>query len=183
MSGRGVAGLLDGQVGYLRVNQVLADLAAAGIVLRESHPPAYAYWVNRDHVAVAAIEILSDLRGRVMERIVAAVSGWAVQPVAVWLFGSAARGSGGLDSDIDLLVLRPDCVEEDDPTWRQQLDVVTDKVSLWSGNDCQILEYSETELEALVASGERLVAELRQDALVLTATSLQAVLRTPTLVG
>lgn len=32
----------------------------------------------------------------------------AYEPVAVWLFGSAARGEAGPDSDIDLLVVVPD---------------------------------------------------------------------------
>jgi predicted nucleotidyltransferase len=45
------------------------------------------------------------------------------QPLAIWLFGSRARGEASPDSDWDLLVVVPDCAEPaefDDPmaVWR-----------------------------------------------------------------
>jgi len=40
----------------------------------------------------------------------------------------------------------------------------------WSGNPCEIVEYSTRELKALVRRGERLADELRRDAVPLTGT-------------
>lgn len=44
-------------------------------------------------------------------------------------------------------------------------------VTVWSGNDCQILEFSRSELAQLVTSDKRLVSELRSDALVIAGVS------------
>lgn len=177
MSGRALAELVGDQAGYRRVAQVLGQLVDAGVVLRESQPPAYLYRLNREHVAAEAIAMLADLRARLMQRISQTVSTWKVQPVAVWLFGSGARGDGNTDSDLDMLVVRPDTVSDGDPRWRHQLEELAASVTAWSGNDCQLVEYSQRELASLVTAGERLVTDLRAEAIVLAGKSPQEVLR------
>jgi hypothetical protein len=177
MSGRALAELVGGQVGYRRVSQVLGQLVDAGVVLRESQPPAYLYRLNREHVAAEAIAILADLRARLMQRISNTVNSWKVQPVALWLFGSGARGDGNIHSDLDILVVRPDAVADGDPGWRRQLEDLAASVTAWSGNDCQLVEYSQRELAALVTAGERLVTELRAEAIVLAGKAPQEILR------
>lgn len=177
MSGRAVAATAGQQVGYRRVSQVLGELVEAGIVLRDSQPPAYLYRLNRDHVAAEPVLMLADLRGRLLERIAESVRRWEAAPDALWLFGSAARGDGSSSSDIDLLVLRSSAMSGDDPTWRQQLDELAEHVSTWSGNDCQILEYSSNELAGLVHAGDPLIDELRRDAIALVGRRPQEALR------
>lgn len=177
ISGRALAELVGDQAGYRRVSQVLGQLVEAGVVLRESQPPAYLYRLNREHVAAEAIAILADLRARLMHRISNTVNSWKVQPVALWLFGSGARGDGNIDSDLDILVVRPDTVGDADPGWRHQLENLAANATAWSGNDCQLLEYSQRELAALVTRGERLVTELRAEAIVLAGKSPQEILR------
>jgi hypothetical protein len=60
LSGRRVAALTDGRVGQRRVNDVLGELADAGIVRCERHPPAKLYVLNREHVAAAGIIALAN---------------------------------------------------------------------------------------------------------------------------
>lgn len=177
MSGREIAAKTAQRVGYRRVAQVLSELAEAGLVLREAHPPAYLYRLNQDHVGAEAVLMLADLRGRLLERIAGTVGGWKLGPEALWLFGSAARGDGAADSDIDLLVVRPSTVGADDPIWRQQLDGLAERVSAWSGNDCQILEYSLDEVAALVDGDDTLIEELRREAIALVGRPPLEVLR------
>lgn len=165
LSGRGVAALTGGRAGQWRVNQVLGELTEAGIVTREEHPPAYLYRLNRAHLAAAPITALASLRATLIASMQAAVEAWPRPAAAVWLFGSAARGDGGPASDIDVLVLRPDDVSEEDPEWVAQVDGLSADVTAWTGNSCALLEYSEAEFAALVARGQRLVDELRSDAL------------------
>jgi hypothetical protein len=98
--------------------------------------------------------------------------------LALWLFGSAARGEGTADSDIDLLVVRPSTIDGDDPTWRRQLDGLADRVSAWSGNDCQILEYTSGELIALVDVDDPLIEVLLREAIALVGRPPQEALRT-----
>ena len=177
MSGREVAATAGQRVGYRRVSQVLGELVEAGFVLRESHPPAYLYRLNRDHVAAEPVLMLADLRGRLLCRITETVRSWKCAPEALWLFGSAARGEGTANSDIDLLVVRPSTIGGDDPTWRRQLDGLAERVSAWSGNDCQMLEYSSGELTALVDADDPLIEDLRREAIALVGRPPQEALR------
>ena len=61
--------------------------------------------LNRDHVAAPAAALLADLRLVLWKRLRETLSGWAEKPVYACVFGSAARGDGGPDSDIDLLLV------------------------------------------------------------------------------
>lgn len=177
LSGRQVAALTDGRFGQWRVNEVLGQLAEAGIVLREIRPPAKLYRLNRDHVAAPGIEMLANQRHELMSRIRAEVGTWEVAAVAVWLFGSAARGDGDVTSDIDLLVVRPDVVDTEDPEWLGRLDDLSAHVGRWSGNSCHVLDLSRTELAAMVSRGERLVDQLRIDSLTIAGSDPHALLR------
>jgi len=178
LSGRQVAALTNGRAGQWRVNEVLGQLAEAGIVLREDRPPAKLYRLNRDHVAAAGVEALTNQRQELLSRIRSEVAAWTVCPDAVWLFGSAARGDGDAASDIDLLVVRPVTIDEGDQRWLRQIDELSEHIALWSGNSCEVLELSRAELAGAVSRGERLVEDLRTDALTLGGTRPRTLLRT-----
>jgi len=171
LSGRQIVKLTDGQVQRSRANDVLRELSEAGIVYCERHASVYLYRLNHDHVVAEAIVMLANLRERLIQRMQDAVLGWVIAPVAVWMFGSAARGDAGPHSDIDVLVVRRDAVDVDNESWQLQLSDLSSAVTVWSGNDCQILEFSRSELTGIVALGERLVAELRSDALMIAGAS------------
>ena len=177
LSGRQVTALANGRFGQSRVNEVLGQLAEAGIVLRESRPPAKFYRLNRDHVAAAGVQALANQRQELLSRIRSEVTGWIVCAEAVWLFGSAARGDGDTTSDIDLLVVRPTAVNEDNQTWLSQIDDVSQHIAKWSGNSCEALELSTAELASMVSRGEPLVEHLRTDALTLSGASPRTLLR------
>ena len=177
LSGRRVAALTNGRFGQWRVNEVLGQLAEAGVVLREVRPPAKLYRLNREHVAAAGIEALAGQRDALLSRIRDELATWAVPAAAVWVFGSAARGDGDATSDIDLLFVRPDAVASDDPTWLHQIDTVSEHVGRWSGNSCEPLELSRAELALMVSRNEPLVDDLRGEALTLSGGSPRAALR------
>lgn len=176
-SGRRTAELTGGRAGQARVNQVLGELTAGGLILREKHPPAYLYRLNREHLAAGAVIALADLREHLFSRIRDAAEGWEQPAVAVWLYGSAARGDGGPDSDIDVLVLRPDQVDEDDPSWLRQVDDLAAHVTTWTGNRCEVLEYSAEQFTQLVAAGERLASALRAEAVRICGDTVERRLR------
>lgn len=177
MSARRVAALTDGRFGQWRVNEVLGQLADSGVALREIRPPAKLYRLNRDHVAAAGIEALAGQRDVLLSRIRSELGTWAVPAEAVWMFGSAARGDGNAASDVDLLFVRPDAVDADDPIWLQQIDDLSEHIGRWSGNGCEPVEYARAELTAMVSRRERLVDTLRSDALQLCGTSPRILLR------
>jgi predicted nucleotidyltransferase len=164
LTGRAVAGLLRTPASTSGVQRVLDDLVRNGLVLSEPAGRAKLYTLNRDHVAAPAIEELASLRDRFIGRLRAEAETWEIPAAAVWLFGSTSRGQGGPDSDIDVLVVRPDDVADSDPQWLRQLETLADHATRWSGNPCEIVEYSSRQLKQLIRRGERLVTELRRDA-------------------
>jgi predicted nucleotidyltransferase len=164
LTGRGVAGLLTSPASPSGVHKVLEDLVRNGVVTATPAGRARLYALNTEHVAYQAIEHLGRLRELLIERIRTEAESWEIPAEAVWLFGSTARGQGDADSDLDLLVVRPDDVDESDARWLDQLDTLSEHASVWSGNACEVVEYSAAEIRDLVKHGERLVTELRQDA-------------------
>ncbi len=161
LTGRGVARLVGNSVSRRAVADVLNDLVATGIVSRQDHPPAALYSLNRDHLAAAPIEQLTGMRGALFERLGAAVASWQPSPVSVTVFGSAARGDGGIDSDIDVLVVRPDDVEPTAESWEQQSSDLARDIERWTGNPGRLIEFSLTELRN--SSEEPIVQSVRAE--------------------
>jgi DNA-binding transcriptional ArsR family regulator len=177
LTGRGVASLLRAPASPSGVQKVLDDLVSNGVVIAEPAGRARLYTLNRDHVAYQAIDHLARLRELLLERIKAEAESWTLPAQAIWLFGSTARGQGGPDSDLDLLIVRPDDVDESDPQWLEQVETLTAHAGLWSGNSCEVVEYSAHEVRDLINHGERLVDELRRDAVPIAGTSPQQTLK------
>ncbi len=175
LTGRGVAALVAGDAGVSGVSRVLGQLVEAGLVICEPAGPANLYVLNRRHVAAEAIEALADLRGELLGRIRSALAGWDPSPVAAWLFGSMARGKGTGASDIDILLVRPDLADDD--LWVDQTMALAADVQAWSGNACEILDYTEAELAGLVGVADPLISSLRDDAIELTGASPRRLLQ------
>jgi predicted nucleotidyltransferase len=126
------------------VRKVLRRLVRQGVVRADRVGNAFAYQLNRDHLAAKHVVALADLRGELLLRIESALRSWKPRPTYGAMFGSAARGSMTVESDIDLLLVRPDDVNED--RWALQVDGLAADVSRWTGNDARILEFTVTEV-------------------------------------
>lgn len=164
LTGNIIAGLTDGRVSQTGANKALKRLVESGLVLARPAGSSILYSLNHDHVAAGAVLELANMRPMLLERLRSLVASWQLPPVAVALFGSAARGEAMPVSDIDLLVVRPDDVDTEDSLWSHQLEELAEMVHRWSGNACELLEYSERELADLVAADDTLIANLRSDA-------------------
>src|SRR4051794_13995076 len=99
------------------VYRVLVRLEEQGLVHGSDAGPARLYLLNREHVAAEVAVALSSLRSRLFARIRSDLESWEIRPVSAALFGSVARGDGDVNSDNDLLLVRPDGVEDDDERW------------------------------------------------------------------
>lgn len=168
LTGRAIASLVRPMASHRGTQRVLDDLVHNGLAKAEPAGRAKLYTLNRRHLAAPAVETLVNLRDEFRARMATAVDSWRTPADAVWLFGSAARGDAGPDSDVDVFVLRPDGVGDSDEGWHDQLDALADDITGWTGNHCEILELSRSELAELTAPDERLVAELRQDAVIVS---------------
>ena len=168
LTGNVIASLAGGRVSQTGANLALKALVADGLVLKRPAGRANLYTLNRDHLAADAVVQLTELRNRLLSRMSEQIATWTAQPVSAAMFGSAARGTAAGRSDLDLLVIRPDEVDGDSELWATQIMDLASSVRAWSGNACEVLEYSQAEFADLVASGDTLVANLLRDAVRLT---------------
>lgn len=176
LTGNAIAAVADGRVSQTGANKALKRLVASGVVLARPAGSSILYSLNRNHVAAGAVLELAALRTTFLQRVSDAVAVWKPPAVSVVLFGSVARGEAGLASDIDLLVVRPDSVAAVDLAWERQVDELTVSVHRWTGNPCEILEYGESELAALISAGDSLVDNLRNDGIAVAGASPRSLL-------
>jgi Nucleotidyltransferase domain len=176
MTGRQAAAL-TGRSSHSGVLNVLNRLTEQGLVDRVELNRAFLFSLNREHVAYPAVVALQSLRIALIGTVQQELKKWTVEPVHASLFGSFARGDGDTHSDIDLFVVRPTAVSEEDVRWREQVDGLARKIPRWTGNRAAIHEVSGSELPRLGTDGPPIVAQLRSDAIVLSGPSI------PTLLG
>jgi predicted nucleotidyltransferase len=128
------------------VRKAVERLVVQGVVLRQEAGRAKLYRLNRQHLAAGHIEGLAHLRADLVGRLSEALDGWEEPPFAAILFGSVPRGEATYRSDVDLLLVRRAAVDEDSPTWLEQLASLEREATEWTGNDARVLEYGENDL-------------------------------------
>lgn len=175
LTGREIARLL-GRSSHSGVLDTLDRLVEHGLVDREEAGRAFLFTLNREHIAAPAVDVLSNLRGELLNRLREAIDSWDIAPVHVSLFGSAARGEGDTNSDIDLFVVRLEEVDSEDPRWREQLDLLARQVQRWTGNRAGISEMSKAALPRLREEEPPILAELRADAITIAGAEASTVL-------
>ncbi len=144
------------------VRKVLARLVRQGVVLVATPARYPLYRLNRDHVAVPHIEALTRVRDEIVERIRQEVAGWRVEPLHAGLFGSFARGAANADSDIDVLLVRPEpSAEFDEDVWLSQLDGLDRGIRAWTGNAAQIVDLTPATLRQMAHEDDPLVESWR----------------------
>lgn len=179
LSGHRIAQLTKPRFSQTRVNDVLRHLTESGVVLRERRPPSNLYRLNRDHVAAEGILPLARMSATLVARIRAELENWSLPPQAAWLFGSAARGEGTEQSDIDIFLVLPasDLDSAAVDIWERQTEVLTEKIMAWSGNRCDVIEMEAAELSAAVERDDLLVRDLREQAVLLAGRDPRDLLR------
>jgi len=158
------------------VQLVLARMVTQGLVTAEEHPSVTLYAANREHLAWPAIEQLAGIRTRLLERMREIVAAWSIAPLHVSLFGSAARRDGDSESDIDVLIVRPDGVGEDDEAWESQVGALRAAVGSWTGNRCQSFVIDRVRLVAHLTAKDPLVANWLRDEVLIMGERLAAII-------
>lgn len=175
LTGREVA-RLAGRRSHRGVTLALDRLVEHGLVDREEAGSALLYTLNRDHLAAPAVEILADMPAELIRRLRHAIDEWKIAPVHASLFGSAARGDGDTESDIDLFLTRPTAVSEEDPRWRDQVHRLAADIRRWTGNHGAIVQVAEDEIERLVREQPPLLEDLHTDAVLIAGAGLSTLL-------
>jgi len=160
------------------VAKALNRLVSQGIVFRQEVPPASLYTLNRRHLAAPAVETLALIRTELLKRLRDALSTWSIPPVHASLFGSAARGDGDIDSDIDIFIVRPAGVDTEDPAWEAQLWGLGEAVLAWTGNDAGIIDFAEQDIEQIRNESPPVLGGLQRDGIDLAGVPLRELLGT-----
>lgn len=173
-SGRGLARRINRSP--TGVQHVLDRLVEEGLVDRISAGQAYLYSLNYDHLLASAVQEMADARVELVRRLRELIEDWKIEPVHVSFFGSAARGDGDADSDIDLFVVRPAKVEEEDVFWREQVEHLEESVHRWTGNNAGIVELPQKKLAGLRKRRPPVLRELNAEAIDISGTPIRRLL-------
>jgi predicted nucleotidyltransferase len=158
---------------------VLRRLASTGLVEATEVGPSVQYKLNRDHLAANAVLELTSLRQRLFDGIRGEIQGWRIQPMHASIFGSSARGDGGLSSDVDLLVVHKfNAVEGPTQTWIDQVADLADQVYRWSGNHLQAYELSSRGFLQHIQAGELIINDWRRDAITVSGPEFRTFMNT-----
>lgn len=167
------------------IRRTLARLVEQGIVRSTLMGRNHVHELNRDHVAAGIAEMLADLRPMLWKRFREEFDSWQVQPLYACVFGSAARGDGDVDSDIDLLLVHPPLPDErrgsiagrggmpgaDSREWEEQVDRLRDRVQAWTGNSLQVVDLSLHQAQRKSHSNRSLWADIERDGVELRGSS------------
>jgi len=176
LTGREVARLTK-QGSQAGVNRALRRLVEHGIVGAQEAGAAILYTLNRDHLASPIVLLLSGLREELLRRLRDSLDAWKIAPYHVSLFGSTARADGDTSSDIDIFLVRPAKIDEDNPVWRGRVDLWVQDVYRWTGNHVGLAEIAQKELGRLRRTRPEIVPSLLSDAILLKGPPVAELLR------
>ncbi len=137
------------------------------MVERRDVPPAVLVRLVPEHLASRAILILADLRHAFLDELGESARRLDPAPANVTLFGSFARGDDDAQSDVDVVVIRPSSVDEDDSTWAASIAQWEARVRRISGNAVNRIEVAEDEAPKLMKSRRPLWQAIRREGIVL----------------
>jgi len=132
-----------------RASIEIRRLVALGVVSRREVAGASLVKLERMNSAALALLELADARSTAISRLSELAKSIKPAPVSLALFGSFARGTDDAESDLDVLAVRSDDVEPDDPSWLDSFGNWQDVARVVVGNPFNVIETSRHELPAL----------------------------------
>lgn len=143
---RTIARLAD--VSQAQASRVLPTLVELGLVGRKDVPPSSMFWLARDHVAARPILELAAARDTATTQIGTWADALDPAPASTIVFGSFARREAGRQSDIDIVIVRPANIREDDEVWAESIETFRLNVQTLTGNSVEILHVDIDEVAA-----------------------------------
>jgi predicted nucleotidyltransferase/DNA-binding transcriptional ArsR family regulator len=150
-------------VSQAQVSRLLPDLVELGVVERREVPPSSLFRLVPDHVASRVLLALARSTDIVFDEIGRMAGALPRPPVSTIIFGSLARREAEVESDIDIVVVRPATIDEDDDAWAESLEGWRLDVQRRTGNRVEVLEVSADEAAKKVAGRSPLWVDIHRD--------------------
>jgi predicted nucleotidyltransferase len=158
-----------------QASRVMPGLVDLGLVDRHEVPPSSQFLLARSNVAAQAVIELARSSETAAERIGLAAASMATPPESVIVFGSFARGEAAVESDIDVVVVRPDSIGEDDEEWATALEGWRDEARAITGNSVEVVELSLSEASSKVRGRSEFWRNVRRDGVTVYGLSLDQI--------
>lgn len=161
-------------VSVAQASRVLPSLVDLGLVERREVPPSVLFRFVPEHVAARAVTALSRARDNVLEELGRAAAALDHRPDSVIAFGSFARGEADVHSDIDVVMVRPVRIEEDDEHWRAAVAAWRMQAQRLTGNGIELVEISRRDVARLLRSRKPMWVDFRRDGIVVYGSTIEA---------
>jgi hypothetical protein len=162
---RTLAGLAE--VSPAQASRLLPGLVELGLVERVDVPPAALFRLVDGNLGAQLVRQLADLRRAALGRLGQLVAEMEPSPACAVVFGSMATGEAEASSDIDVLLVRPGDVEEDDDSWHDAVEGFRTAARELTGNPVSVLEVSQEQLTARLDGGEPLWRDIADHGVVI----------------
>ena len=159
-------------VSTAQASRVIPGLVELGMVERREVPPSSLLRLNRENAASRIVVELAQLRETVLKRIGAAAGELPLPPASVIVFGSFARREADRGSDIDVVIVRPDDVDDDDGTWTAGVDKWLRSARAITGNDVEVVEAGLSRAIEKLSNGGHLWEEVARDGVAIFGANL-----------
>lgn len=140
-------------------------------------PPSSLFRLNRDHVASRAVLALGTVRHTVLAELGSFAPELAEVPRSVIVFGSFARGEADVESDIDVVIVRPRSVAADDETWEHSIGQLRGRIRTITGNRVEVLEVGEDEVAVKLSGRAQVWRDVRREGIVVHGASIEELSR------
>lgn len=161
---RTVARLAD--VSVAQASRVLPGLVELGLVDRREVPPSSLFVLNRQHLAASAVLQLARARDTVLEAMGDAAAAMETPPASVIVFGSFARREADEDSDIDVVIVRGDEIDQEDAAWLAGVERWSESVRALAGNRVEVIDVDRSEAQRKLSGRTSLWRDVATDAVV-----------------
>ena len=153
-----------------QASRVLPHLVDLGVVHRREAPPSALFTLNDEHVVGEWLRSLADVRAVVLDRMADAAQRWQPSPVSVIVFGSFARGAASVESDIDVVAVRPPGIADDD--WFDPMERWRREIAALTGNQVAIISVDREEVSKALRGRSPLWNDVARDGLVVFGSSI-----------
>ena len=157
-----------------QASRIMPKLIRSGLVERREAPPSALFRLVDDNVGSRVVRALSRSHETVLTELGLRAETLEPSPVSVVVFGSFARGEAEADSDLDVLFVQPQGVNDDDHRWAVAVERWRQFALRLTGNRVEIVEANESDADRLLRSRKPLWTEIARDGVVVYGKSLDS---------